>query len=453
MCGINGFAGPQLARERGAASDMAILERMNQRSFHRGPDEGGAVDLGFAALGMRRLSIQDIARAAQPMQSEDARFTLVYNGELYDIDGLRRGLEARGARFRTHSDTEVLLRAWMADGEDCLPQLEGMFGFAIADRRERTLWLARDFVGIKPLDYWIGPDGLLVFSSEISSLLEHPSVPRRLDHASLEQLLVDRHLADPWTLLEGVRQLLPGHVLRWRDGLVSVRRFRALGPSSPRAFASDAEAIEELRGVLEASVRSQLEADVPVGVFLSGGIDSSTVAAFAARHTAEPLQSFSVGFARKSYDESDLAREVARHLGSVHREARVEDAQFEIAMLDRLLDHLGQPLADPSAIPTWIVSRLAAEHVKVVLSGDGGDEFFGGYDHMFWAARVRKIAERAPRMLRKAGSAVLAGVAPHAPAQWADRARRARKGLELSLLDSGEQFRSMRSLWPSDELG
>jgi asparagine synthase (glutamine-hydrolysing) len=278
-------------------------------------------------------------------------------------------------------------------------------------------------------------------------------VARKLDRRSLEMLLVDRYVADPWTLIEGVKRLPPGHWLRWRDGLIELRRYRDL-QLQPQAQ-DECAALEELRSTLDEVVRSQLVADVPVGVFLSGGIDSSTVAAYAARAARESgrkLQSFSIGFARRDYDESELARAVAKHLGAEHHEARIEDAQFSLPALDQILDHVGEPLGDTSCIPTYAVSKLAASQVKVVLSGDGGDEMFGGYDHMFWAARVRRIAESTPAPLRRASAAALGFASPLTRGALATKVRRARKGLELSLHAPAEQFRRMRALWTPEEV-
>jgi len=446
MCGINlHVAAP------GRKADASFVARANAALVHRGPDEGGVVDLGFAALGMRRLSIVDQATGRQPMQGENGRHVLVYNGEVYDHEDLRARLTERGAHFRTQSDTEVVLHTLIHDGEAGLERLNGMFGLAFADRREQTVLVARDPLGIKPVYWWSGPDGELVVSSELKSLLEHRAIPRRIDRRALALFLHDRYVADPWTLLEGVRQLPPGHLLRWRAGRVEVVRWWKLAiEPEPRA---ESDALEELRGLLDLVVRSQLVADVPVGLFLSGGIDSSTVSAFAARAAGRPLKTFSVGFARPDYDESALARRVARHIGSEHHELRIPDEGFTLEVLDRTIDHVGQPLGDTSCIPTYAVSKLAAQHVPVVLSGDGGDEFFGGYDHMFWAARVRRTAERSPRFLRRFGHAVLSGVAPVTPTALAEPARRARKGLELSFLEPVEQFRRLRSLWNPDEIG
>ena len=448
MCGINGYV-----YRAGRHGDTSIALAMNAALLHRGPDEGGAVDAGVAALAMRRLSIVDVRDGHQPMRSDDGRFALVYNGEIYDCDELRDDLRASGHAFHTRSDTEVILHAFMERGLRSLTRFNGMFAFAICDRSDGSLVLARDPLGIKPLYWWTGSDGELVFSSELRSLLAHPSVPRKLDHRSLEMLLVDRYVADPWTLLDGVKQLPPGHWLRWKGGRIEIGAYHELElrPEPMR----EKDALQELRERLDATVRSQLVADVPVGVFLSGGIDSSTVAAYAARAvqaTGERLKTFSIGFDDSAYDESSLAREVAQHLGTDHRELRLGAGEFRVATLDRILDHVGQPLGDTSCIPTLAVCELAAREVKVALSGDGGDELFGGYDHMFWAARMRFLTDTTPAPLRRVGSAVLARVAPLAQGAMATRLRRARKGLELSLHAPLEQFRLSRALWQPREL-
>lgn len=445
MCGIVGFT-----HAPGSPDPRRTVGAMLDAASHRGPDADGVAELGFATLGHRRLSIVDLADGQQPMTSASGTSTLVYNGEIYDCDGHRDALRARGVHPRTNSDTEVLLELWDATGEACLRELDGMFAFAVADARRRELVLVRDALGIKPLYYFVTATGELVFASELAALLAHPDVPRRVDRASLPALLVDRAVPDPWTLLEGVRQLPPGHRLTWRAGQVEVRRWWRfeLAPE-PR---SEADALEQLETELDRAVRSQLCADVPVGVFLSGGIDSSTVAAYAAAAVDRPLASFSVGFADPAYDESALAREVAAHLGTEHHELRIEHGTFDPAVLDRIVDHVGQPLADLSCIPTLALADFAREHVTVCLSGDGGDELFCGYDHLQWAARVERVAASAPRSLRRAGAIALAGVAPLAPTSGLARtARRIRKGVELSLFSEDERMRRMMGLWTPEE--
>lgn len=443
MCGINiHVAAP------GRAADAQLVARANAALVHRGPDDGGVIDLGFAALGMRRLSIVDVATGRQPM--DDGRNALVYNGEIYDFEAQRADLIRGGARFQTRSDTEVVLHTLAQHGEAGVARLNGMFGLAFADRREQTVLVARDPLGIKPVYWWSSPSGELCVSSELKSLLQHRGIARRIDRRALATFLHDRYVPDPWTLLEGVHQLPPGHLLRWRAGRIEVVRWWRLAiEPEPR---DESDALEELRALLGDVVRSQLVADVPVGLFLSGGIDSSTVSAFAARSAGRPLKTFCIGFDRPDYDESALARRVAAHIGTEHHELRIPSGGFALDVLDRTIDHVGQPLGDTSCIPTYAVSKLAAEHVPVVLSGDGGDEFFGGYDHMFWAARVRRTAERAPLALRRFGHAVLSGLAPMTPTALAEPARRARKGLELGFLEPVEQFRRLRSLWSPAEI-
>ncbi len=444
MCGINvHVAAP------GRRADAEFVARANAALVHRGPDEGGVVDLGFAALGMRRLSIVDLAAGRQPMQDEDGRHVLVYNGEVYDFDALRARLVERGARFHTRSDTEVVLHTLVQHGEAGLAQLNGMFGLAFADRRERTLLVARDPLGIKPVYWWSGPDGGLVVSSELKSLLEHRAIPRRVDRRALASFLHDRYVADPRTLLEGVHQLPPGHLLRWRAGKVEVARWwrLAIEPSrAPKPTRSRSCAHCSTAWCARSSSRTCPSA------CSSRAASTRARSRPATRAAGRPLKTFSVGFARADHDESALARRVAAHIGSEHHELRIPDEGFTLDVLDRTIDHVGQPLGDTSCIPTYAVSKLAAEHVPVVLSGDGGDEFFGGYDHMFWAARVRRTAERSPRFLRRFGHAVLSGVAPMTPTALAEPARRARKGLELSFLEPVEQFRRLRSLWSPDEI-
>lgn len=447
MCGINGWLGLE------GPADVATVERMNARLLHRGPDEGGVVGRGPSALGMRRLSILDIGGGSQPMTTTDGRFTIVYNGECYDTDRLRERLESEGARLRTTTDTEVVLELWARRGTAALDELNGMFGFAIHDARDDSVTLVRDPIGVKPLHYWHGPAGELAFSSELGSLLEVDAIPRRLDRASLATLLVDRCVPDPFTMFDGVLQLPPGHLLVWKAGETRVERYWQLR-ITPEPM-EEREAIEELRARLEESVASQLVADVPVGVFLSGGIDSSTVAALAARQVEGPIHSFNVGFSSPDFDESKIAREVAAHIGAEHHELRVEDAAFDPALLDRIVDHVGQPLGDLSCIPTWLVSRFARDEVTVILSGDGGDEFFGGYEHMKWAARIQRVAQGTPAFARRVGQAVLAGAAlvPSfgGGVGIAERTRRARRGLALTFCEKDEQLRRLMSLLSEDE--
>jgi asparagine synthase (glutamine-hydrolysing) len=444
VCGINGFT----YAARAAADDegeLALVRAMNDALIHRGPDDGGEITHGRAILGMRRLSIVDVEHGHQPMRSADGRFAIVYNGELYDYREARVTLEKRGVALATQSDTEVVLQSYALHGLSCLDSFNGMFAFAIADADDGSLLLVRDQIGIKPLYYYHAADGTLVFSSELGALLRHPGVPRRLDHESLAMLLVDRYVADPYTLFDGVRELPPGHWLRWNDGKVDVRSYYHFEPAPVQR--DEAGALEELRERLDAATRSQLVADVPVGAFLSGGIDSSTVVAFANRHDAAPLHTFSVGFAEKAYDESVVARAVASHLGTEHHQLHVEHNAFDRALLDRVVRHLGQPLEDVSCIPTLLVSDFAGRHVKVVMSGDGGDEFFGGYPYMFWAGRIARTRERVPRWIRRVGRGVLSAVPGGGTGL-----RRVHKALSLTEYDLPEMLRRLMAQWSPEEL-
>lgn len=445
MCGINGFT----LEGSGNRGDSLTVERMNEQLAHRGPDEGGTILHGRCALGMRRLSIIDVVHGHQPMQTRDGRYAIVYNGELYDYKQMRAQLEARGIAFETHADTEVVLRSYATDGLACLDRFNGMFAFAISDAMEGSLLLVRDQIGIKPLYYYLAHDGNLVFSSELGSLISHSAVPRRLDHDSLATLLVDRWIAEPFTLFEHIFQLPPGHWLRWADGKVEVQSYYEFFPQ-PEPL-DDTDALEELRERLRETVRSQLVADVPVAAFLSGGIDSSTVAAFASRELGTKLHTFTVGFANREYDESHVARAVATHVGSTHHELLVEDSSFDPGLMERIVRHIGQPLVDTSCIPTLLVSDFASDYVKVVLSGDGGDEFFGGYRHILWAARIRR-ASRWPGWTRRMANVLLAAIDYMPNPRWAVTARRTRKALALTFCDPIEIQRRLGSLWLPEEL-
>ncbi|MGH9891945.1 MAG: asparagine synthetase B family protein, partial [bacterium] len=298
--------------------------------------------------------------------------------------------------------------------------------------------------------YYLSPTGVLVFSSELKSLVTHPDVPRQLDHASLAMLLVDRYVSAPWTMFKGVSELPPGTMLTWRDGAVSLRSY-APPPSSPSPRTED-EAVEMLDEILRNTVRSQLVADVPVGVFLSGGIDSSTVAAYAAEANPK-VRTFSVGFASDAYDESGVARHIAQHLGTDHTEIRIPSQGFDEGMLHLVVDHVGQPLGDPSCIPTYLISRETSKHLKCVLSGDGGDEFFGGYKHIRWASQVRRVSTWPMPHMRQLAAGAVASVLRLPSLNDRDGLRRLAKGLEVSCLPAECQLRWVMSLWRPEEVG
>ena len=396
MCGICGVAG------EGAAGGTEIVRRMCQAMVHRGPDDEGSLHLDGVTLGMRRLSIIDLEGGHQPLHNEDSSVWVVQNGEIYNHLELREHLIAAGHSFSTQSDTEVLVHGYEQWGDGMLDRLNGMFAFALLDRPRGVLLLARDRMGIKPLHYAI--DGRrLVFASELKALLCDPALHRGIDPAALDQYLELEYVPSPGCIVRGINKLQPAHTLTWSvaDGTHRLRRYwtpdLAAGESAARARSLD-EQCEELRTVLRESVRKELISDVPLGVFLSGGIDSSAVTAMMAQLGSD-VKTFSVGFAERSFDEAPYARQVARHLGTEHRELTLEPSML-LELIPQLPTLLDEPLGDASIIPTYLLSAFTRRHVKVALGGDGGDELFAGYPTMR-AHRLAGYYRRAPRLLRE----------------------------------------------------
>jgi asparagine synthase (glutamine-hydrolysing) len=376
VCGIYGA----LSSDPSRPVEAELLERMGRVLIHRGPDGGGTHLDGPLGMGMRRLSIIDLAGGDQPMANEDGTIWVVCNGEIYNYRRLAADLRSRGHRFATSSDTEVVLHLYEEHGERCVEHLRGMFAFAIWDAPRRTLFLARDRFGIKPLYYATTPQGLL-FGSELKALLQSPWLSRRLDDEALLAYLQHGYVPDPQSILQGVVKLAPGHTLRVEDGRPREPKrywhatpFFREGADEP----DEDEAAERLWSGLEDAVQSHMVSDVPVGAFLSGGLDSSAVVAIMARASSFPIKTFSVGFREDRYNELPYARQAAEWCGTDHHELMVEPNDLKV--LDEILGGFDEPFADSSAIPTYLVSRLAREHVKVVLSGDGGDELFAGYE-------------------------------------------------------------------------
>ena len=367
MCGICGLA------SRSGAVDPGRLRAMSATLVHRGPDSDGHLVDGPVGLAARRLSIIDLETGDQPIANEDGTVHVVQNGEIYNYRELRAGLEHAGHRFATRSDTEVLVHLYEEHGDGFAERLRGMFAAAVWDSRQRRLVLARDPFGIKPLYYRDGAEEL-AFASELRAL------PRgEIDLDALEAFLAFNSIPGPYSIFRDVKKLPPGHLLVWEDGEGRVSRFArpAPVPASEVRREDEDELAEELRARLRDSVRAHLIADVPVGVLLSGGVDSSTLAALAAQESSEPVHTFSIGFEERSFDELDDARAVAQLYGTRHEELVLRpDAAL---LLPALADAFDEPFADSSALPTYLVSELATRHVKVALSGEGGDELFGGY--------------------------------------------------------------------------
>jgi len=402
MCGIAGFAESPFRSGARTESGFSLVHRMCEVIRHRGPDDEGIHVEAGVGLGMRRLSIIDLSTGNQPIHNEDETIWLVFNGEIYNYRELRRQLEAAGHRFYTSSDTETIVHAYEQWGEDAIARLRGMFGIALWDARTRTLLLARDRAGIKPLHY-VESNGRLYFGSEIKSLLAAGAVERQIDLEALDHYLSFLYAPRDKSLFKGVRKLPPGHILRWRDGRAEELRFWEISASEPFDGTAD-EAAARLRDVLADAVRSHMISDVPLGAFLSGGVDSSLVVGLMAEASDRPVQTFSIGFDEPDFDELEHARAVARHFRTDHHEFVVRpDA---MAILDRLVCHFDEPFADSSAIPTWYVSEIARQYVTVVLSGDGGDELFGGYDRYLPHPRVAQFDRIPIPGLRHAARAV-----------------------------------------------
>lgn len=472
MCGLAGF----VDFSRSLREPLPLLERMHRCIQHRGPDDSGiwfdaATGIGFAH---RRLSIVDLsAEGHQPMVSESGRFRTIYNGEVYNFLELRDELEASGHRFRGHSDTEVMLAAFEQWGvEPAVRRFVGMFAFAVHDAREGLLHLVRDRLGVKPMYYGhIGQDGrrgTFVFASELKPILEVPGFERRVDRDALSAYLRYAYVPAPRSIYQGVSKLTPGHMLTLRlvDGSTSLSCYWSARAMAERGVRdpielSDEAAVESLSGQLSQAIELRMVSDVPLGAFLSGGIDSSLVVAFMQRHSSRPVKTFTIGFQDANYDEARYAERVAKHLGTDHTSLTLAPEEA-LAMIPRMPELYDEPFADSSQIPTFLVSRLARTKVTVSLSGDGGDELFGGYNRYFHGVSIWNRMAKVPRPLR-AGVAALSSVVPEGLWELAGRAarpllpaqhRHTRPGQKVRKLEvmarahTGEEvYRNLISMW------
>jgi len=395
MCGIVGkYSFKQIPVSNDLLHDMCDV------IVHRGPDDEGYYINGNIGLGMRRLSIIDLQTGNQPIHNESKEIWIIYNGETYNSPELRAELERKGHKFYTRSDTEVIVHCYEEYGDECVSKLNGMFAFAIWDERRRRLLLARDRLGIKPLFYTVS-DGSLLFASEIKSILQDRTVKREVNLHALHSFLSLNYIPHPETIFKGFYKLPPGHILTCeRDGEVKIREYWDVkfGMDGKGEVKSEEEYAEELREKLKESVRLRLLSDVPLGVLLSGGIDSSSIAALMSILVDEPIKTFSIGFEEKSFNELEYARIVAKMYGTDHHEMIVKPNAVEL--LPKLVWHFDEPFADSSAIPTYLVSKMAREHVTVVLSGEGGDEVFAGYE-TYAAYQAAELYSKIPRLIRK----------------------------------------------------
>jgi len=433
MCGIVGIFDTHGSRD----IEREALRRMNESQHHRGPDEGELYLEPGLGMGHRRLSVIDVATGQQPFLNAARDVALVFNGEIYNYRALRDELVALGHVFRTKSDTEVVLQAWMAWGADCVLRLRGMFAFAVWDRRQRTLFLARDHVGVKPMFYSLLPDGQFVFGSELKSIMTFPALSRQLNPRAVEEYFAYGYVPEPNTIFHNAYKLSPGHsiLLKVGDREVTPRRWWDLSfnPAPPRP---EAEVAEELIARLRETVGSQMEAEVPLGAFLSGGVDSSAVVAMMAGNGNEGVTTCSIGFDDPEYDETKYASEVAQRYRT-HHHAQIVDKD-DYGLIDTLAHLYDEPFADSSAIPTYRVCQLARRHVTVALSGDGGDENFAGYRRYRFAMAEQSVRDKVPDAIRKPLFGTLGSIYPKA--DWAPRMFRAKTTFEALARDLVEGY-------------
>jgi asparagine synthase (glutamine-hydrolysing) len=437
VCGITGI----YHWRDGQPVDTDRLLAMTDLLTHRGPDDSGLWTAGPIGLAQRRLSIVDLSAAGRnPMPNEDQSLWITFNGEVYNVLARRSELEARGHRMRSHTDTEMLLHLYEEHGLDFVHELRGMFAFALWDAPKRTLIVVRDRMGIKPL-YWRDRDGTFAFASEMKSLLGDADEPRRVDPQALASYLALQYVPSPNSIAAGIHKLSPGSMLVVTPDGVHERRWWS-PPSGETTKLSFEDASAELRSLLEESVRLRFMSDVPFGAFLSGGIDSSIVCALMARLMDEPVKTFTIGFEDAPEDETVYARQVAAHIGAEHHEFVVRPDALSI--LPGLVWHLDEPLADSSTLPTWAVSEMARKHVTVVLSGDGGDETFAGYE-TYRLARLYAGADAIPGPLRRA---IASAGGRFAPERWRRRFSRLAadpiaRHLEVMSIASGAEWRAL----------
>jgi asparagine synthase (glutamine-hydrolysing) len=433
MCGITGVFDTRGHRQ----VERSVLQSMNDSQAHRGPDgEGLHVEPGVG-LGHRRLSIIDLATGQQPLYNEDGSVVVVFNGEIYNYQELIPELQALGHVFHTRSDTEVIVHAWESWGERCVDRFRGMFAFALYDRNRETLFLARDRLGVKPLFYTVLPDGWLLFGSELKSLLAHPRLGRDIDPCAVEEYFALGYVAEPRTIFQGTAKLPPAHRLTIRRGEPVPApveywdvRFQQSGPISLQ------DACAELDRRLEESIRLRMISEVPLGAFLSGGVDSSAVVATMARVSPEPVNTCSIAFDDPAFDETRFAQQVADRYHTRHFVDRVASDDFDL--IDSLAAIYDEPYADSSAIPTYRVCELARKHVTVALSGDGGDENFGGYRRYRMHLMEERMRSMLPLGVRQPVFGLLGRVYPKA--DWAPRVFRAKTTFEALARTSTEAY-------------
>lgn len=430
MCGIVG-----IVNNGAAPAARETIERMNRAIAHRGPDDDGFYFRENVALGMRRLAIIDLAHGKQPIHNADKTKWIVFNGEIYNYRELRDDLDKRGHKFYTKSDTEAVVHLYDEFGVDCVQHLRGMFAFAIWDETDKSLFIARDRVGKKPLLYSHQPNGDLIFGSEFQALLKHPDISRDVDLEAIDSYLSYLCVPAPQTAFKQIRKLEPAHWLRWKNGEIETKRYW-LPDFSKKIKISETEAEEETLRILRESTQLRMISEVPLGAFLSGGVDSSAVVALMAQESEKPVKTFSIGFEEQDFSELKYAKRVAEHVGAEYHEFIVKPDAMEV--LPMLVEHYGEPYGDSSAIPTYYVSRETRRYVTVALNGDGGDESFAGYER-YAAMKAAETYYRLPNVLKKALIEVPINLLPTSEIKRS-RIRDAKRFLEVASLPRTERY-------------
>jgi len=423
MCGIVGL----MYHDRQKPVRQESVKKMCDTLVHRGPDDEGFYVDRNVGIGMRRLTVIDLSTGHQPMTNEDGRYWIVFNGEIYNYPELRKELESKGHRFSTHTDTETIVHAYEEFGEACVERLNGMFAFALWDREEEKLVLARDRLGVKPLYYYEGADRF-VFGSELKAVLADPNVPRVIDFRALDRFLTFEYIPSPLSVFQGILKLPPGHLLTLEKGKTSLKQYWNL-PTYVH-HKSEEELTEVFYDLMKDAVKIRLISDVPLGAFLSGGVDSSTIVCMMSELMNQPVKTFSIGFDDPSYNELDYARAVAKHYGAEHQDLIIQPNVVDL--VEDLIKYLDEPLADVSVFPTYLVSKLAREQVTVVLSGDGGDELFGGYD-WYLAEKISRSYQKLPLSIRTELIPFLMNAVPPASQKkgFVNKAKRFVEGTQL----------------------
>ncbi|MEP6902695.1 MAG: asparagine synthase (glutamine-hydrolyzing), partial [Actinomycetota bacterium] len=408
MCGIAGF----ISKEKSVplAGREILLDKMCKIITHRGPDEQGTIVKNAAALGMRRLSIIDLKSGQQPIFDCSGNLAIVFNGEIYNYQSLKKDLESRGHRFKTNSDTETIIHAYEEFGADCVSHLRGMFAFAIYDFAGESLFIARDRVGKKPLFFSLTDAGNFVFGSELKVLIEHGEISKEIDFSALDSYLTFGYVPEEFCIFKGVHKLAPGHFLLFKNGKITTKKYWDFDYSPRSEIKTEAEYVEVLREKIKESVKIRLISEVPLGAFLSGGVDSSAIVAMMSQLSDAPVKTFSIGFNEDTFNELKFARIAAKHFNTEHHEFIVTPDLVEI--VDDLIWHFDEPFADSSALPTFMVSKMARSFVTVVLSGDGGDELFAGYTR-YVTDKKRSGLGKLPRTFRQNLLKPLSEALPH----------------------------------------